>query len=100
MRRTRVLLTFGLAALIAVGGGIAIAAVPGADGVLTGCFDKRTGALRIIDVAKQTCRQAETRLTWNQRVPAVPPGRRGCPARRDRRARRGRPAQASPRSTT
>ena len=72
-------LALGLAAVVVVlvGGGVAVAAIPGADGVITGCFDKRTGALRIIDAAKQTCRQSETRLTWNQRGARGPAGATG-----------------------
>jgi hypothetical protein len=48
-------------------GTVALAAIPGAGGVITGCYDKRTGALRVIDSdAGQKCTSKETQLPWNQ----------------------------------
>ena len=51
----RVGITLSLLALLALGGGMALAALPGAGGVITGCYDARfsTGNLRVIDSAKQ-----------------------------------------------
>jgi hypothetical protein len=44
------------------------AVIPGADGVIRGCYANKTGALRVIDAAKQKCTAtSETPLAWNQR---------------------------------
>jgi hypothetical protein len=47
-RRTLVTLAATLAVL-AVGGGVAFATIPGSDGVIHGCYAKSGGALRVID---------------------------------------------------
>lgn len=73
------------AAAIAIGfGGVpfvaAQAAIPDADGVYTGCYQKITGATRVIDASRQVCRPMETMITWNeagQPGPAGPPGVQG-----------------------
>ncbi len=59
--------------------GVAMAAVPGANGVITGCYDVKTGALRVIDAeAGQTCRSNnETQVTWSQTGPQGPKGDTG-----------------------
>ena len=71
--------TLSLVALLALGAGMALAALPGSGGVITGCYDARfsTGNLRVIDSAKQ-CLPGETRLTWNQQGPAGPAGAQGA----------------------
>jgi hypothetical protein len=45
---------------------------PAANGVITGCYRKTTGALRVIDSGK-ACASTERKLTWNQTGPAGPP---------------------------
>jgi hypothetical protein len=69
-------ITVALAALLVLGtGAVALAAIPSADGTITGCRDNRSGALRVIDAeAGQSCTAKETALTWNQTGPAGPPG--------------------------
>ena len=58
----------------AVAGGLAYAAIPGSDGVISACFDKR-GRLRVIDVqAAESCKKTESLLAWNVQGPAGPPG--------------------------
>jgi hypothetical protein len=59
--------------------GVAMAAVPGAHGVLTGCYDVKTGALRVIDAeAGQTCTAGkEAQVSWSQTGPQGPQGRQG-----------------------
>lgn len=64
MRRKKRLLLAG--ALLVVGGaavGIAYAAIP-SGGVINGCYQKSSGALRVID-AGTTCKKGETSLDWN-----------------------------------
>lgn len=67
MARFRWLVLLAIAASLGVVG-IAAAAIPSADGTITGCFTTKTGALRIID-ASQQCARGEQRLTWNQTGP-------------------------------
>jgi hypothetical protein len=61
-------------------GTVALAAIPGLGGVITGCYNKSSGALRVIDaqaVPPQTCTNKETQLTWNQTGPQGPQGPQG-----------------------
>lgn len=45
-------------------GTVALAAIPGAGGVITGCYDKDTGKLRVIDAqAGKKCAKGELQLT-------------------------------------
>ena len=61
-------------------GSAALAAIPGAGGVITGCYDKRSGAMRVIDAqAGKTCTKDELKLTWNQLGPQGPQGLKGDP---------------------
>ena len=114
----RLVLTFAAAGTV-LAGGAAVAAPPGTDTVITGCYDRTQGSLRIVD-AGTTCRQTENRITWNEQGPAGPAGPQGVagpageagaqgatgpagpagPAdRQDRSDRRDRPARESPPST-
>ena len=67
------------AALVAVAvGSIAWGAIPGGTGVITGCYNKTTGALRVVDAeAGASCTPAERPLEWNQTGPEGPPGAAG-----------------------
>src|SRR5215213_1302925 len=62
---------FGLGSVLTlvlalVFGTVALAAIPGAGGVITGCYTKTNGALRVIDTAAgQTCSNKELQLTWS-----------------------------------
>jgi hypothetical protein len=58
-----VLIGFAGAAYAASGG------IPGPGGVITGCYDKSGGQLRIINSSKRCNRRHERRLTWNQTGP-------------------------------
>jgi hypothetical protein len=53
-----------LLALIIAASGAAVAAIPSADGTITACRDSRSGAIRVIDAASQTCTSKETQLRW------------------------------------
>jgi hypothetical protein len=51
-------------------GTAALAAIPGDGGVISGCYDKRSGALRVIDAQdSKKCTKSEVRLTWSQTGP-------------------------------
>lgn len=73
-----------LGTFLAVLGSVAIAtgAIPGADGVIDGCYTKSTGALRVIDTEGSipvTCKTSEAALSWNQKGPTGPAGPAGPP---------------------
>ena len=78
--RTRLVLG-GLAALVAVTiAGISFAAIPGADGTISGCYKKATKVLRVVNAeAGQTCRSDERPISWNQEGPPGPSGSPGVP---------------------
>jgi uncharacterized protein YjbI with pentapeptide repeats len=70
-RATRLLLVAG--AIVAFGAGLAYAAIPGTNAVINGCYEKRTGLLRVIDTeppASKKCTQWETPITWTQQYVA------------------------------
>jgi hypothetical protein len=70
-------LALALVFLLAAGG-VAAAAIPASNGVITGCYSKTTGALRVIDAeAGATCAKSEKRVTWNQQGPRGKQGVRG-----------------------
>jgi hypothetical protein len=58
-----------LLALLIACSGAAVAAIPSSDGTITACRDNRSGALRVIDAASQTCTSKETQLTWINGLP-------------------------------
>jgi type VI secretion system secreted protein Hcp len=63
-------------AALGAGGAFAAAAIPGADGTITGCYTSAGGAqgnLRVIDEG-ETCGKNETQIKWNQKGQ---PGDRG-----------------------
>lgn len=62
-------------AVLAIGGGVAYATVPGAGGVIHGCYAKLGGAMRVVD--NGTCRATENPLSWNQMGQQGPQGLQG-----------------------
>jgi hypothetical protein len=78
-RRALVLSVATLA--LAVGAGVAYATIPASgSGVISGCFEKRTGILRVIDAeAGKKCTQYETPISWNQQGPKGDRGEIGQP---------------------
>lgn len=74
MKRTITLLAAGLG-LLAIGGGVAFATIPGAGGVIHGCYAKLGGAVRVIDTGG--CRANESPLNWNQMGQQGPQGLQG-----------------------
>jgi Collagen triple helix repeat (20 copies) len=69
-------------------GGIAWATIPGAGGVIQGCYKAKNGQLRLVDSASQSkhtahhsdCRPSELSISWNQQGPQGiqgPPGPKG-----------------------
>jgi hypothetical protein len=57
---------------------VALAAIPGAGGVFTGCYTPKIGVLRVIDVQTgQKCLTSERQITWNQTGPQGVAGAQG-----------------------
>jgi hypothetical protein len=62
-------------------GGVAFATIP-SNGVITGCYQKSGGTLRVIDATTSNCSSKETSLSWNVQGPPGPtgsPGPSGAP---------------------
>jgi hypothetical protein len=67
-------------ALIVAIGGVAAASIPGADGVIKGCYDPAAGARHVLTVvdASSDCPSPNVLLPFNQQGPAGAPGPRGA----------------------
>jgi hypothetical protein len=63
-------------ALILAMTGFAAAAIPDAGGAIHGCYQKRTGVLRVIGAGKK-CLKGETAISWNQQGPRGSDGKNG-----------------------
>ena len=65
--------------LALLGGGLtsASAAIPAPNGVISACYAKSDGAVRIIDASKTGCKSYRDLLTWNQVGPMGPQGPQG-----------------------
>ena len=78
-RRTRLAIALGAAiAMTGLAIGIVAGSIPGAGSVIYGCYNKTTGALRVIDYPTVKCQSWETLLSWNQAGPAGQPGGPGA----------------------
>jgi hypothetical protein len=63
--RTRWIIAANAAASL-IGAGIAAAVIPSSDGLISACYSKQTGALRVIDPPGERCKPNERPLSWNQ----------------------------------
>jgi hypothetical protein len=57
-------------------GGVALAAIPDATGVIHACY-KSGGDIRVINAPSESCKVIETALAWNQQGPQGPQGVQG-----------------------
>ena len=64
MRRNVVTASVSVVIAMAVAGGFALAAIP-ASGVITGCYQKQQGQLRVVE-SDADCRSSEVAISWNQ----------------------------------
>jgi len=89
------------AALVAIlTAGVASGSIPSRDGgLISGCYSKANGALRVIDTeAGESCLRSELAVSWNEQGPQGEPGlpgpkgEKGDPGEPGRRARRAIPA--------
>ena len=70
-----------VAVTLALGGlgltaGLAHAAIPADDGVISSCYNTATGVMRAVE-AGDDCRKGESPLAWSQTGPQGPQGERG-----------------------
>src|SRR4051812_29830484 len=86
----------GAMVVLAVGAAIAVAAIPGPGGVITGCYAAANGALRVID-SSASCAGGETRITWNQKGPT---GARGPTGPKGAAGPKGPTGQTGPKGPT
>lgn len=80
MKVSRTAAVLWASSLLVVGGvsAVAVAAIPGTGGKISACYATKTGALRVIDLAKgQRCTSLEKPLAWNQQGPIGPVGPAG-----------------------
>ena len=75
-RKRKALIGAGIAVALMGTAGAAQATIPGANGAITACYNKTSGATRIIDVSK-SCQSSENRITWNQIGPQGSAGAAG-----------------------
>ena len=68
------------AGMLVAAGGVGFASIPDSKtGVISACYNHRTGALRVIDTqAGRHCRRGEVALSWNHIGPAGPIGPKGA----------------------
>lgn len=72
-----VVLGVSVALLFLVGGAFAAGTIPGSGGVINGCYNNKTGTLRVIDPTASSCNPDETAIHWNQVGPQGPKGDTG-----------------------
>src|SRR5258706_138022 len=74
-------LVIGAVTFIVMGGGVALgarlAAIPGSDGVIHGCYNEVNGQLRVVESATD-CKNNELAIQWNQSGPAGASGAAGA----------------------
>jgi hypothetical protein len=56
----------GIGLSLILGTSLVMAAIPGPDDVISACYSRVGGYLRVIDGAESTCKGNETDLSWNQ----------------------------------
>jgi hypothetical protein len=99
-----------VAVFIALGGGAyaAVSSIPGADGVIHGCYRKKGGTLRLVPTGRR-CSRSEKAIAFNQKGPPGPRGSRGASGRsgptgatgaKGEAGARGEPGPAGPGATS
>lgn len=79
LRRPSPATAMAFVALVVALGGVATAAIPGADGKIVGCYEAKKGALRVIDAeGGVTCEKYETQIAWDQAGTPGPQGPQGA----------------------
>src|SRR5206468_2253196 len=77
----RIWLVLGAAAAVALGTGVAFAAIPDSGGVIHACYNKTNGKLRVADATNpklgDCLASSETALDWNRQGVQGPQGLKG-----------------------
>ena len=69
------IIVVSLIAAVSLGAGVAVASIPSVKGVFYGCYATSSGALRLVDHAKnQKCTSTEKAVSWSQTGPRGPSG--------------------------
>lgn len=59
------LVALGVCAAVAIATGVGLAAIPDEAGIISGCYVKRTGELRVVDAeAGAECKKSERAISW------------------------------------
>ena len=65
--RSRIVISIAAAGgVVVAGAGLAAAQTPADDGVISACYVRSGGSLRVLDADAWTCGRNKTLLTWNQ----------------------------------
>jgi hypothetical protein len=76
--RSRLALVFvGAGLTLILGTGLVMAAIPGPDDVISACYSRVGGYLRVIDATQSACKGNEMDLSWNQQGVQGPQGEPG-----------------------
>lgn len=67
----------GALAAILVSGTVAYATIPGPTGVISACYSRSGGTVRVIDSSVTNCKSTETSLSWNVQGAQGPIGPEG-----------------------
>lgn len=78
MRPSRKVIAVSATFCVLLAGGVAYAMIPSDDGAIRGCYNTRSGVLRVIPLG-ESCRGGEEALAWNQVGPQGPKGDQGDP---------------------
>jgi hypothetical protein len=88
-------------ALLGLVGGIAYATIPGSTGTISGCYEKRTGIVRVIDSdAGAKCASYEASISWNQQGQKGPTGASGAQGPTGAQGLKGDTGPAGPKGAT
>lgn len=74
LRRPSAYEAVAIAIAVIAMGGAAYATIPSADGVISACYQRSGGALRILDADTNSCTAKENLLTWNSEGVQGDPG--------------------------
>ena len=89
----RVIFVSGAMALVLGVGGAALAASTGTAAsktTISGCYNSRTGTLRVLTPSHARCGKGELKISWDKQGPTGPRGRRGAKGDTGPRGARGR----------
>jgi hypothetical protein len=98
LRSRRALVAAAGVSAFVLGVGIAVASIPGPDGVIHSCYKKNRGNLRVVEKASE-CKKSERSLAWNvkgEKGDPGPPGPPGPPGAKGDKGEKGDPGPPGP----